>query len=464
MFAINRRFLQVMSLIMILLMLLCCCWQPYTKAAFVIDDLLIGACIAILILIGISFLPDAGWTDVSTGVGGFLEQFPAVAEGIQSNIHDGILSLSAATVALVKTAADEYFTAVQGSAGSLPVPGSGSITVTDWMQLEGADASGCVYLFGTGPSNAGQTLTLQSGAQGVITITVHDLYYQIGAVEHNPASHIQQIVVAFTSYNPNVSITTTTFDGTTSTRTVFNKPAPLSEGRIYIYQYAGSYNIHTSFVGSIFSFLVSQYAGFDGYLVGGECRLASGYPISFTVSISGFDGIGDDVLPYNHNEVYTVGQISDVIGLVGAEDAAGTKSIPVSIPAVGSIPQTVGDVLTGDVVTELDKIKEGTGTGTEEGTQTETKEEDLEKGKLTPLIFTKFPFCLPWDLYAAFAVLRSDPVAPKFEIPFKLGTQINETIDLDLSWLEPVVVILRWFLLLAFVYSLILVTQKVIRW
>lgn len=74
-----------------------------------------------------------------------------------------------------------------------------------------------------------------------------------------------------------------------------------------------------------------------------------------------------------------------------------------------------------------------------------------------------FPFCIPFDLYAFFSVLAADPVAPHFEIPFRIEGLVDYTFVIDLSGFDTVAQILRTMELLLFCVGLVLITRNQIR-
>lgn len=76
-----------------------------------------------------------------------------------------------------------------------------------------------------------------------------------------------------------------------------------------------------------------------------------------------------------------------------------------------------------------------------------------------------FPFCLPFDLIRFLDALDADPVAPCFEIPFVVeALGIDMTVEFDMSFMDDAVEIFRIGELGCFIISLILVTQKLIKW
>lgn len=75
-----------------------------------------------------------------------------------------------------------------------------------------------------------------------------------------------------------------------------------------------------------------------------------------------------------------------------------------------------------------------------------------------------FPFCIPFDLIHLLSVLDADPVAPKWEIPFKFPAYgVDETIVIDLSIFDDVAKIVRLLETILFIFSLILATRSLIK-
>lgn len=75
-----------------------------------------------------------------------------------------------------------------------------------------------------------------------------------------------------------------------------------------------------------------------------------------------------------------------------------------------------------------------------------------------------FPFCIPFDLIHLLSVLDADPVAPRWEIPFKFPVYgVDETIVIDLSIFDDVAKIVRLLETILFIFSLILATRSLIK-
>lgn len=120
-----------------------------------------------------------------------------------------------------------------------------------------------------------------------------------------------------------------------------------------------------------------------------------------------------------------------------------------------------------EAIDALENTKPGDGTG--EGTITGTVEVaigDIVLPNLqTPaLITTLFPFCIPFDLARAVDALKAPPLEPHFEIPLKYGDIMDETIVLDLTWLDFVIRFIRWAELFGFGLGLAVLTRNYIKW
>lgn len=76
-----------------------------------------------------------------------------------------------------------------------------------------------------------------------------------------------------------------------------------------------------------------------------------------------------------------------------------------------------------------------------------------------------FPFCIPFDFIHFIQALSADPVAPCFKIPIKLDSLgIDMVLELDFSWMDPIMEIFRLGELGCFVIMLMAATKKMIGW
>lgn len=78
------------------------------------------------------------------------------------------------------------------------------------------------------------------------------------------------------------------------------------------------------------------------------------------------------------------------------------------------------------------------------------------------LLKTKFPFCIPWDVYFLITFLAHEPETPVFSLPIKferLG--IEEYIEIDMSQFKVVSDISRTLLTLIYCYALLNLTMKI---
>lgn len=153
----------------------------------------------------------------------------------------------------------------------------------------------------------------------------------------------------------------------------------------------------------------------------------------------------------------------------------GIDDVATGNPSIGiRVPTDVSDVIdyTPDVARDIasaDKVLDDTSTEDKPGDKDDDKKPSSKPGGLPTLTLpeilfkTKFPFCLPWDLYNVFVLLNAEPVAPKFDIPFKFDRLgIDYTFSIDLSEYEQLALISRVSLSVMFIIALILLSRKVI--
>lgn len=74
-----------------------------------------------------------------------------------------------------------------------------------------------------------------------------------------------------------------------------------------------------------------------------------------------------------------------------------------------------------------------------------------------------FPFCIPFDIYAFLTLLRAEPVAPVIDFPiYNPITGENETISLDFSAWESVVVLFRYIFDFLLIIGLLLLARPLV--
>lgn len=136
--------------------------------------------------------------------------------------------------------------------------------------------------------------------------------------------------------------------------------------------------------------------------------------------------------------------------------------------------ETVSKIITETIVEPETGTNPGTGTtpgtgtdpepGTDPGTGTETDPEaDIQKYKRDLRLV--FPFCLPFDFIALLDTLDAEPVTPCFDFPVVVPPlDINMTVKIDLAWLDDVAELIRLFETIGFIFVLISITHKMIKW
>lgn len=127
--------------------------------------------------------------------------------------------------------------------------------------------------------------------------------------------------------------------------------------------------------------------------------------------------------------------------------------------------------------------QEGTGTDAETGTQTGSvalenvaadslvevaPETMLEDDTLMGLFISKFPWCIPFDLYFAISAFAADPVAPEFEVNLFEGVSwegldlSGTEMTLSFEAFEKVAAVTRWSTLIVFCAGLAMITKRMI--
>lgn len=71
-----------------------------------------------------------------------------------------------------------------------------------------------------------------------------------------------------------------------------------------------------------------------------------------------------------------------------------------------------------------------------------------------------FPFCIPFDIYHFCQALAAEPVAPSFDVPFRIEGIVDYTFHLDLEDFDQVAALLRTLELLLFCVGLAFVTRS----
>jgi hypothetical protein len=119
--------------------------------------------------------------------------------------------------------------------------------------------------------------------------------------------------------------------------------------------------------------------------------------------------------------------------------------------------QTTGATATAAETAASDTANEGKDTST-------AKPTDMPDLSLPSLLTKKFPFSLPWDLYASVKTLVATPAPPKFTVPFLHITawNVSQDITIDMSPYENVAVVCRWGFSGLWCIGLIFLTKKTI--
>ncbi|EOY7154961.1 hypothetical protein ACQD52_003798 [Clostridioides difficile] len=154
-------------------------------------------------------------------------------------------------------------------------------------------------------------------------------------------------------------------------------------------------------------------------------------------------------------DIYVPGNANDLVGVPSSDVFVGENNPPYDLPSSGvvTVPKVenpsidVGDnvVIPGDSVVDPPI----------------TPDIPAVDINFSPLwesmknIKNKFPFSLPWDIYSLFVGFDVEPVAPRWELPI-----LNNKVVLDFSNFNEWANIVKFFVYISFLVSLIVISNK----
>lgn len=90
--------------------------------------------------------------------------------------------------------------------------------------------------------------------------------------------------------------------------------------------------------------------------------------------------------------------------------------------------------------------------------------DEISTNEKSKSLVTIFPFCIPFDLIAAFKLLKATPEVPHWEFDWTIPSlNFSHHFVIDLSMFNILFIILNKMLLLSFIVALILLTRTIIR-
>lgn len=178
------------------------------------------------------------------------------------------------------------------------------------------------------------------------------------------------------------------------------------------------------------------------------------------------DALPDNFAPFTGQELDPSVFNSLFPALVSALQAAFPQPQPNPDPDAEPEPVPLPDPVAGTAVFNQVVTDTATDVAAEASPQPNPNPNpDVEMGSYKTDLTMVFPFCLPFDFVRLLDALDAEPVTPVFEFPFVVeALDINITVKLDMSFLEPAMKIFRIGETVCFIIGLIFVTQKVIKW
>lgn len=132
--------------------------------------------------------------------------------------------------------------------------------------------------------------------------------------------------------------------------------------------------------------------------------------------------------------------LSDTNGLL--KDIKKLLGTLIAVQAVGDIADLLADTVGDKISDYADNVKSAA-------------------TEVTDVLQEVFPFSIPWDLMAIFALFAAEPVAPEFDIPVKVESLgIEHTIHIDFTNFEQISTMSRAFLSVIFACGLMYLTIR----
>lgn len=126
------------------------------------------------------------------------------------------------------------------------------------------------------------------------------------------------------------------------------------------------------------------------------------------------------------------------------------------------VKKIYNQVIVGNIINAVDAVAQVLDTAKDY--MDEALQDTASIAELGDALMIKFPFSLPSTLLALVTVFEAEPVAPVFEVPFKIdsGVHIEETFTIDFSQFDTVIDVLQWFMRIMYLYGLIKLTPHFI--
>lgn len=162
-------------------------------------------------------------------------------------------------------------------------------------------------------------------------------------------------------------------------------------------------------------------------------------------------------VPVERENEYAPGAVVDAWGRVIDRVGESAGELPFNVPMTdaGINSLTIDQIIAELLKQELAASKPAEG---------DTEMPDIKDLELPAQIIQKFPFCIPFDLYRGLSILNAPAVAPRFEIPLKIGTFVDSKIVLELTQFDFAIRMIRWCELILFMVALASATKNLISW
>lgn len=448
----NRRFGAVFLVLLLLVFL----FQVGARAV-VLDTVLVIGTVTVLCLFGVVFTMWANG-DINNFANGWASQ-PISGGGTVEDVLNAVIGIDG-TVYLTEDSAGILWNSL---AGYIPVwesSGGNSVVINRsyaWVEGVGFDGVNTHYPDSTGYSIAVELDNFQ--LTWIVTDSADNFKYQIQHYYSNLGSGVKPVMASvsqvITGLVESTHVSYSGFNYTGRTLTALDRKTGNCLQSLLRYNGANpSYlgYLDNTLTGSVDPYYTSvyfhdvtqsgmnfgTYQGTDLLVEAGDVLTCVGYQT----------GVLNPTLERDDDWTF-----ADVIALIKEFGQTLQGVTTLVIDALQTLPQTITDVLTQTQIDFVEGLKSLVGS--------------ISSFQAPSFILTKFPFCIPWDLYACVQTLVAEPSAPSFDVPFRMtafGQSYSYDFHIDFSEYSSLASICRWFFTLIFIVGLALLTSKVIKW
>lgn len=414
------------------------CFQQQAKAVAIVDDLLLALAVAILLASGLTF---ASTTSAELAANDFIADNRSTLEPIIINAETMYEPFKGVFQKVCNIGSDAWETFKEWTNSHYSI-GSNIIANQNYLETSSSDYNISV--------NIGDTIYF-------IAENINDNYSgKIELSSYNGNLRILQYLYSnrFMNGSPNINTIDTSINVNYPIFMRYNVKA--NNVTSYLFKEFVNNESYSCSLGAIrFKFFIKEY--YDTGVIG-DSDILSNPDYTWQNQYTGDMHIPLDLFPDPYadpeDEVERRGGIPYVPDLGWLGRVSDMDWTDIVNNRVGTVPATDTQDVPNEGVIDSEIIDEVTA-----GDETQTS--------LKALFFSKFPFCLPWDIANAVSLIAAPAEAPHFEIDLFQNMDIpfvgDTTITFDMSEYPVVGQVSRWTTTIGFCIMLMLITRRLIN-